>query len=278
MNLFCSRLPRQITSLSPIMAQSRATYSSMAASGHDSNSGQPTSDQQPKQQQTNTSQNNNINQAKPQQKQQHHAQGQSNNRHGGQPTSKRSTSPSYTPNTSSPEENVYVLTILTDTKHHQTMTKTREKYFPKRLNRLEAHLTLFHALPGTRLEEAIKPTLSEVASSTAPFGLLAAKPFRLTKGIAIGLPKTRGGDDARQVHGQLKEAWKEFLSRQDAGGFAAHYTIMNKVDDEELVAEAFEEVEDQWRGCQGTAEGLSLFRYDKGNWVHIEDYRFSGSI
>lgn len=187
----------------------------------------------------------------------------------------RSTSPHYTPKTSSHEDSVYVLTLLTDTKHHQTITKMREKYFPPRLNRLEAHLTLFHALPGSKLEDSIKPVLSEVSENTAPFPILAAKPFRLNKGIAIGVPKMKGGDDARQVHTQLKHAWKEFLSRQDGGGFAAHYTIMNKVDDESVVQKALSEVEAQWRGCRGTAEGLSLFLYERGNWVHVEDYRFS---
>jgi len=189
----------------------------------------------------------------------------------------RSTSPHYTPKTASEEDNVYVLTILTDAKHHETMTKWRRQYFPPRLNRLEAHLTLFHALPGSKLEEAIKPVLAEVCASTSPFPVLAAKPFRLNKGIAIGVPKTRGGEDARKVHRELQEAWKEFLSRQDAGGFAAHYTIMNKMDDESAVQKAFSEVESQWNGCHGRAEGLSLFLYERGNWVHVEDFRFSAA-
>lgn len=187
---------------------------------------------------------------------------------------KRSTSPHYTPKTASPEKNVYVLTLLTDQKHHQTLTKMRKQYFPPRLNRLDAHLTLFHALPGSELETAIRPKLSEIAQSTSPFSILAATPFRLNKGIAIGLPKAKGGDDARNVHTQLKGAWKDFLSRQDSGGFAAHYTIMNKMDDESAVQNAFDEVEANWKGCHGTAEGLSLFLYDRGNWVHMEDFRF----
>lgn len=156
------------------------------------------------------------------------------------------------------------------------MTKMREKYFPPRLNRLEAHVTLFHALPESQLEQTIKPVLAEVSKSTAPFPISAAKPFRLSKGIAIGVPKFKGGDDAREVHGRLKESWKDFLSRQDAGGLAAHYTIMNKVDDEAVVQKALSEVEGQWSGCKGTVEGLSLFRYDRGNWVHVQDFHFVG--
>lgn len=193
----------------------------------------------------------------------------------GHSTRRRSPSPSHVPQTASPESSVYVLTLLTDAKHHQTLTNTRKRYFPPRLNKLDAHITLFHALPGSKLEENIKPVLREVAQKESPFPILAAKPFRLNKGIAIGVPKSQGGDDARRVHAQLKQAWTGFLSQQDAGGFAAHYTIMNKVDDQKEVQHAFEEVEGQWSGCKGTVQGLSLFRYDRGHWVHAEDFKFA---
>jgi 2'-5' RNA ligase len=206
-----------------------------------------------------------------------HASNEQQSNRNGRPGHKRTPSPSYAPNTSSAEEAVYVLTLLTDAKHHRTLTETRKKYFPPRLNRLDAHITLFHALPGSLLEESIKPTLREISSKTTQFHLLAATPFRLNKGIAIGLPKSSGGDDARQVHQQLKAAWSDFLSRQDAGGFAAHYTIMNKVDDEKEVQKAFEQVQQEWKGCHGTVLGLSLFKYDRGNWVHNEDFKFAPS-
>lgn len=157
------------------------------------------------------------------------------------------------------------------------MTSLRKQYFPPRLNKLDAHLTLFHALPGTHLQDSILPTLSSVAAATSPFPILAAKPFRLNKGIAIGVPKTKGGDRARDIHSTLQESWKDFLSEQDGrGGVKVHYTVMNKVDDEGVVAKAFEEVQGSWRGNEGVAEGLSLFRYEKGYWVHFEDFRFTG--
>lgn len=194
----------------------------------------------------------------------------------GRQTQRRAPSPSHVPQTASPESSVYVLTLLTDTKHHQTLTDTRKRYFPARLNKLDAHITLFHALPGSKLEEHIRPTLRDITKNEAPFPILAAKPFRLSKGIAIGVPKSQGGDDARRVHAQLKGPWMDFLSQQDAGGFAAHYTIMNKVDDQKEVQRAFEVVEEQWKACKGTVQGLSLFRYDRGHWIHAEDFKFVG--
>ena len=187
---------------------------------------------------------------------------------------RRSPSPSHVPRTTSPEQNVYILTFLTDRKHHQTMTNLRTKYFPPRLNHLDAHLTLFHALPGSKLEGAIIPVLEDAAKSTAPFQIQAATPFRLKRGIAIGVPKPQGGTRAKSIHSQLQNEWRGFLSDQDAGGFAAHYTIMNKVDEAAEVDRAFHEVESSWRPARGSIEGFQLWLYEKGRWVWQQDFPF----
>ena len=186
---------------------------------------------------------------------------------------KRSPSPTHVPRTSAPEQDVYVLTFLTDKKHHQILTDMRKKYFPPRLNKLDAHLTLFHALPGSKLEDEILPFLEKLSGTTRQFPLQAASPFRLKHGIAIGVPKPRGGDAARDVHSQLRRNWSDFLSDQDAGGFRAHYTIMNKMDDDKKVEAAYKEVEKEWKGCPGTVEGLTLWRYDRGHWEFYRDFK-----
>ncbi|KAL1297314.1 hypothetical protein AAFC00_004865 [Neodothiora populina] len=177
------------------------------------------------------------------------------------------------------DSTVYVLTFLTSKSHHDTMTSLRKKYFPPHLNKLDAHLTLFHALPGDALSSDIIPTLQSVARSTSPFPLNASRPFMLGKhGIAIAVPKTKGGEPAAQIHETLQAEWMEMLSPQDAakGGFRAHYTVMNKVDDESVVQKGFEEIKGGWEGCEGVVEGLSLFRYERGRWVRFEDYKFEG--
>lgn len=197
---------------------------------------------------------------------------------------KRAPSPSHIPKTSSKdshgeqaEEVVYVLTLLTDQAHHTRMTEMRTKYFPPRLNKLDAHLTLFHALPASRLESSILPTLAKTAADTAPFEVHATRPFRLKKGIAIAVPKTRGGAEAQEVHRRLQEVWARegWLSDQDAQqGMQSHYTLMNKEDSEEVVAEAFEEVRGSWKADVGVAEGLGLWRYDRGWWRWERKFSF----
>lgn len=183
-------------------------------------------------------------------------------------TQKRSPSPTHVPMTESEHEAVYVLTLLTDTSHHDRMTALRSRYFPKHINKLAAHLTLFHALPGSKLESSIIPVIQAVAKQTAPFKVHAAKPFRLKRGVAISVAKQQGGQQAQAVHRALQQPWvKEgFLSEQDAGGCRVHYTIMNKVDDEGEVRKAVEEVQADWKGDYGMADGLGLWRYDRGWW------------
>lgn len=189
-------------------------------------------------------------------------------------------SPSHIPRTGAEEEeNVYVLTLLTDKPLHDRMTSLRKKYFPQRINKLAAHLTLFHALPESKLDSVIIPTILDVIRRTAPFRVAATEPFRMKKGFAISVSTPHGGRQAQQIHRQLQEAWKadgQWLSDQDAGGCRVHYTLMNKVDDEVEVQHALDELMGYWKGDDGNAEGLALWRYDRGFWRWERKFSFRG--
>lgn len=183
-------------------------------------------------------------------------------------TQKRCPSPAHIPVTEKEGESVYVLTLLTDQAHHKRMTALREKYFPRRINKLGAHLTLFHALPGSRLNDHILPTIQDVVSKSTSFKVHAVKPFRLKRGMAISVAKNHGSIQAQEIHHALQQPWLDagFLSEQDQGGCRVHYTVMNKVDDETEIGKALDELQEDFRGDWGVAEGLGLWRYDKGYW------------
>ncbi|CZT14862.1 uncharacterized protein RCC_00797 [Ramularia collo-cygni] len=187
---------------------------------------------------------------------------------------KRSPSPSHVPRTSATEDDVFVLTLLTDRAHHDRMTALRKKYFPSKINKLAAHLTLFHALPGSKLESSILPTIKELAGQTAPFHVRAESPFRMKKGFAVSI--SEGGKQGGEIHRALQGPWKAegFLSDQDAGGARLHYTLMNKVDDENAVSSAYQELVENWRGDGGMVEGLALWRYERGYWKWVRKFDF----
>jgi hypothetical protein len=168
---------------------------------------------------------------------------------------------------------------MTDRAHHDRMTALRKKYFPQHLNKLAAHLTLFHALPGSKLETSVLPLLEDVASRTSPFHVRADKPFRMKKGFAVSVSEVEGRMQGKHVHRALQGPWAQegFLSAQDAGGCRLHYTLMNKVDDDRAVEVAYGELLEQFKADTGTVEGLALWRYDRGFWKWDRNFAFKGT-
>lgn len=180
----------------------------------------------------------------------------------------------HKPRTSAAEEEYYILTLATDPTHHETMSDLRKKYFPPKLLKVTAHISLFRALPGSRLP-TIQEDIAHVASKTHPFPIHAQHPFRMAHGVGVGVT---GLEPAERLFGKLQTKWWEFLSQQDRAGFRAHYTLMNKVDDEQVVLKCLEDLKRDFRGSSGMVCGVALWRYDKGWWRHDEDFMFKPDL
>lgn len=182
----------------------------------------------------------------------------------------------YKPKNSEPQENVYVLSLLTDRGHHKRMTDFRRKYFPYKKNKTTAHLTLFHALPESKLESSVIPSIENIVAATQPFKVRATDAFRLKYGFGTHISHSRGGRQAEDIHRYLQDAWKPegWLSTQDSGGSRVHYTIMNKGDSEEEVQNAWERFTAEWSEDEGIVEGLGLWKYDKGHWQFYRRFNF----
>ena len=82
----------------------------------------------------------------------------------------------------------------------------------------------------------------------------------------------------KQVHAGLREQWMSYLSEQDQGGWKPHWTVMNKVNEENEVVKALEEVGKEMTEnvSEGEAVGLDLWRYDRGRWIFAKEYKFNG--
>ncbi|KAF2724834.1 hypothetical protein K431DRAFT_281794 [Polychaeton citri CBS 116435] len=178
------------------------------------------------------------------------------------------------------EEEVYVLTLLTDAAHQSRMDNLRRAYFPPSRLKVGAHLTLFHALPHSQLSSTIKPLLTQVATDTAAFPITADQ-LTLTrnhKTIMVYLSGREGGvGQVTSLRERLREGWlgDGFLSDQDRQRSGRpHYTIMNKVPDLEEVARAFEEIRAGWQPDTGNVLGLALWAYNKGFWQLEEEFKF----
>ena len=147
---------------------------------------------------------------------------------------------------------VYILTLLTDVAHHASMHKLRQAYFPPKLNKLEAHITLFHALPEEKLEREVVPAIEEMVSRTRLYRIQVNDAFRLSKGVGLAVADDidyatkgrdgRGRNMTRIIHAELRKKWSDWLSEQDSKPPRLHYTIANKINKDDIIAKNLEEV------------------------------------
>ncbi|KAF4969071.1 hypothetical protein FSARC_3633 [Fusarium sarcochroum] len=184
----------------------------------------------------------------------------------------------HNPKASSEEEQLYILTLLTDNRHHEAMTALRRQWFPSRVLKVDAHVTLFHALPESKLSE-IKQDISAIAERTEKFGIELANNnvFEMGKGVGINVSNhNHGQTKAANIRAELRNKWEPFLSDQDRREkWKGHYTIMNKEDDKERVQKCLAYLKDGHAQSKGTVEGLSLWLYDRGWWKEAEVFKFS---
>ncbi|KAI1259751.1 hypothetical protein F5Y18DRAFT_408105 [Xylariaceae sp. FL1019] len=176
----------------------------------------------------------------------------------------------HKPKVGNESEDLYILSLKTDPKHQAHMSQLRKQYFPAKLLKVDAHITLFHALPGSQLD-IITSDLTSLSSSTRSFPIAAQKPFRMAKGVGMSVS---GLAEAESIFTELQSKWWDSLSTQDRRKFKGHYTLMNKVNDEDEIVKCLHELKRESTCCEGVVTGLQLFRYDRGFWRHREDFQF----
>ena len=178
--------------------------------------------------------------------------------------------PNHQPCTPDAETDMHILTLKTDQKHYEHMTELRKSYFPPGLFKVNAHVTLFHALPQSHLA-AIEADISTIARYTIPFVIHAIQPHLLgIQGVVLHVQSKR----ATSIYNHLRDQWLRFLSRQDRI-FKPHYLVQNKVD--KATAETtLEALRRKFLGSSGVVEGLSLHRHDRGFWRPYRSWSFQG--
>ncbi|GAA5935856.1 2'-5' RNA ligase family protein [Sporobolomyces koalae] len=180
----------------------------------------------------------------------------------------------HRPATHGAETCVYPLSLRISSELHDPINELRKHYFPAHRLKVPAHLTLFHALPHSRIDD-VKQTLDRVSKATHKFKVTSGKVFKMgEQGVAID--PAEGTEQGKRLHGELKKDWHEFLSQQDSKSFRAHWTIMNKEDDKEKVEKALQECREWEREGEkvGQATGLVLWRYNHGEWVFEQEWDF----
>ncbi|RKL43496.1 hypothetical protein BFJ72_g4320 [Fusarium proliferatum] len=181
----------------------------------------------------------------------------------------------HIPKGSNDEEKLYVLTLFTDKRHHDEMTALRRQWFPSRLLKVDAHITLFHALPGSKLSE-VKADIADIAARAGKFPIGIGNQDVYEMGRGVGIKLYAGQKRAMSIRSELRSKWEHFLSDQDRREkWRGHYTVMNKQDDKEEVQKCLDYLKEGHAESKGTVEGLCLWLYDRGWWREEEAFKFS---
>lgn len=169
-----------------------------------------------------------------------------------------------------PDDAPLVVTAHLDDASFAILDSLRRRHFPPALNRIPAHVSLFHALPGAELA-GVAATLAEVAAATAPFELWPTGPMSLGRGVALRYDS----DTLSRLHGALARRFASWLTPQDRQRFKAHVTIQNKVAPAEARALLARLAPDEAPVCR--VEGIDLWRYRGGPWEPVATLRFGAA-
>jgi len=145
----------------------------------------------------------------------------------------------------------------------------RRRHYPMERNRVPVHLTLFHALPPSVLDEA-KHQLALQANASPPRATIAGL-MDLGGGVAFRIVS----DDLDDIRSAIADHFHGSLTAQDAQGWRPHITIQNKVAPR-VARSLLAELERDFRPRPLAIAGLALHRYLGGPWEPIARYPFRG--
>ena len=146
----------------------------------------------------------------------------------------------------------------------------RRAHYPAERNRVAAHLTLFHALPPSGLDET-KRRLALYAAGRAPRAAIAGL-MDLGGGVAFRIVS----EELEHVRDELADHFHGSLAAQDASGWRPHVTIQNKVRPKEAMA-LIARLERDFKPRPLGIAGLALHRYLDGPWETLARYPFRGA-
>lgn len=167
-----------------------------------------------------------------------------------------------------PEPASFILTLELDGEAFAALDALRRQHYPPERNRVPAHLTLFHRLPGERARE-IRALLSQVAAHQKIIEIPAGEVKALERGVAVFYHSPQ----LSALRDGLASEWWEWLGEQDQRSFRPHVTLQNHVGEAEA-HRARQLIAASARPPRIRAMGLHLWRYRDGPWTSEGVFRF----
>lgn len=153
---------------------------------------------------------------------------------------------------------------------HRWATQLRQQHFPPERNFLEAHVTLFHALPP-RVEEELRSLLARLAGEFGPIAARLEGVMSLGGGTALRLASPA----MLRLREEIAEHFRGMLTAQDSAPPRLHVTIQNKVSP--ATARALQtELAATVPARDFAFPGMALFHYRGGPWEAVRRFAFRG--
>jgi predicted GNAT family acetyltransferase/2'-5' RNA ligase len=163
-----------------------------------------------------------------------------------------------------------ILSAVLDAPVQRRLDALRRAHFPPERNHLDAHVTLFHHLPGAEVDAVARAVATVARQRPAP-------PVEVTgvrllgRGVAVAL----ASPELAAVRAGLAGDWSTWLTAQDRSKRDLHVTVQNKVTPNAARA-LHAELSVGFVPERTQAVALALWRYRGGPWEAVARYAFAG--
>lgn len=159
-----------------------------------------------------------------------------------------------------------ILTLTMDEKAQYFFNEKRLLYFPKHINYLDAHCTLFHQLPS---DEILIDHLLEAMKDRPKMDILVKGLHHIGNGVVYQLEC----ESLQLIHKELQGHFKQWLTNQDRQTLKPHITVQNKVTAFKS-QQLYQTLASDFTPFHISGIGISSWLYLQGPWQHVKDYPF----
>ncbi|MCE3550428.1 2'-5' RNA ligase family protein [Pseudonocardia sp. RS11V-5] len=157
-----------------------------------------------------------------------------------------------------------VVAAVLDEPAQSRLNLLRRRHFPPERNHLDAHVTLFHALPGEQ-EPEVAAALATATRRTPP-EVVVGEPRLLGRGVAFRID----APGLLALRAELARTFDPWLTAQDRGKRELHVTVQNKVPPDR--ARALHAVLANDAPEPTAVVALGLWRYLGGPWAPLATF------
>jgi 2'-5' RNA ligase len=163
-----------------------------------------------------------------------------------------------------------IITANLDATSQTYFDRLRQQYFPPERNFLQAHLTMFHALPGEWIHK-VEAVLAETANCNPALPAEVSGLRSLGSGVAFDIRSP----ELEKMRREIAFAFNHALTGQDRQRWCPHITVQNKVGRESACA-LLANLRHDFQRWTISVKGLDLWHYDSGPWEFAASFRFKG--